>query len=74
MPTKPFYTCVGTGLGVRGGRGVRGVGKVWMLQTKANLPQASAALGQLGEAGGVVSQGSTHTLLLVTRAPNQPFQ
>lgn len=45
-----------------------------MLQTKANLPQASAALGQLGEAEGVVSQGSTHTLLLVTRAPNQPFQ
>lgn len=24
--------------------------------------------------GGGVAQGSTHTLLLVTRAPNQPFQ
>lgn len=50
------------------------MGKVWMLPTKADLPQASAPLGQLREAGGGVTQGSTHTLLLVTRAPNQPFQ
>lgn len=50
------------------------MGNVRVLQTKANLPQASALEGRLGEAGGGVTQGSTHTLLLVTRAPNQPFQ
>lgn len=49
-------------------------GKVEGATTKAHLPQASAPPGQLGEAGGGITQGSTHTLLLVTRAPNQPFQ
>lgn len=53
--------------GVGGGGGVGAT-------TKANLPRASAPPRQLRGAGGGITQGSTHTLLLVTRAPNQPFQ
>ena len=59
-----------------GPRGVRGGGE-GEDATKAYLipglcPSKAAGRGwkRLGEA----TQGSTHTLLLVTRAPNQPFQ
>lgn len=54
-----------------------GAGKVRMrLPTKLRpiYPRASPAPGRLGKGGGGAAQGSTHTLLLVTRAPNQPFQ
>lgn len=44
-----------------------------MLPTKTYVPQTSAPPRWLRLERGV-TQGSTHTLLLVTRAPNQPFQ